>query len=56
MSESEGASSIKVDVMSWLRGEGPDKTGHSSELQLRRGSSTRDIEEAMSGGLSKVNF
>ena len=53
LSESEGSSSIKLDIMSWLTGSNQDKSLQIKRLDLRRGSS-KDVEEAMSGGLSKV--
>ena len=56
MSESEGASSIKLDIISWLTGS-QDKLScgvNTEKLQERRPSS-KDVEEAMAGGLSKVN-
>merc|ERR1712106_32192 len=51
LSESEGSSSI----LSWLTGSGKDKTLLDQSLQSRRGSS-KDIEEAMAGGLSKADL
>ena len=53
MSESEGSSSIKIDIMRSLVGGSQDKLPPPQSLQIRRGSS-KDVEEAMSGGLSKV--
>ena len=53
MSESEGSSSIKIDIMRSLIGGSQDKLPPPQKLQIRRGSS-KDVEEAMSGGLSKV--
>ena len=49
-SESEGSSSIKLDILSWLTGNGRVNT----DKLLERRASSKDIEEAMAGGLSKV--
>ena len=53
VSESEGSSSIKLDIMSWLTGSSQENNLPIKRLDIRRGSS-KDVEEAMSGGLSKV--
>ena len=53
LSESEGSSSIKLDIISWLTGSYQEKNLPIKRLDIRRGSS-KDVEEAMSGGLSKV--
>jgi len=55
MSESEGSSSIKIDIMKSLTEGSQDKLRPPQNLQIRRGSS-KDIEEAMSGGLSKADL
>jgi len=48
------SSSLSDGIMSWLNGPPPDNSWKLKDVKLRRYSS-RDIEEAMSGGISKVD-
>ena len=48
------SSSLSDGIMSWLNGAPADNSWKLKDVKLRRYSS-RDIEEAMSGGISKVD-
>merc|ERR1711887_238675 len=48
-------SSLSDGIMSWLTRASPDKSWKLKNLNLRRCSS-KDIEEAMSGGISKAEI
>eukprot|EP00092_Neocalanus_flemingeri_P021432 GFUD01023238.1.p1 GENE.GFUD01023238.1~~GFUD01023238.1.p1 ORF type:complete len:147 (-),score=40.70 GFUD01023238.1:149-589(-) len=58
LSESEASSSpsIKIGILSWLGVTNKNSPGVELErLQIRR-SSSKDVEEAMAGGLSKADL
>ena len=55
---SEGSSSIKLYILSWLGESGQNKNSHgvSTETLQIRGSSSKEVEEAMPGELSNVSL
>jgi len=55
VSSSLSLSSLSDGIMSWLTRPSPDKSWKLKNLNLRRCSS-KDIEEAMSGGISKAEI